>query len=62
MFLKFVGGGYIGAYAIILGDVEIGENAVVGAGCIVTKNVPSNSTVVGSSMRIIKDKSILGDC
>lgn len=47
------GGAYLGCYAIILGDIEVGENAVVGAGTVVTKSVPANSTVVGNPMRII---------
>ena len=33
----------IGAYAIILGPVEIGENSVIGAGAIVTHDIPSNT-------------------
>ena len=44
----------IGAYAIILGDIEIGENAVIGAGAVVTKSVPAWVTVVGNPVRIIK--------
>ncbi len=38
---------YIGAYALILGDVDIGENAVIGAGSIVTKNVEPNTKYFG---------------
>lgn len=38
-------GASIGANATILPNVEIGENATVGAGCIVTKNVKPNSIV-----------------
>lgn len=38
-------GASIGANATILPNVEIGENAIVGAGCIVTKNVAPNSIV-----------------
>lgn len=33
----------LGAYAIILGPVEIGENSVIGAGAIVTHDVPPNT-------------------
>ncbi|MBC5606353.1 serine O-acetyltransferase [Bacteroides difficilis] len=36
----------IGAGAKIIGNVHIGENARIGAGCIVTCDVPSNSVVV----------------
>ncbi|MEL7271430.1 MAG: acyltransferase [Bacteroidota bacterium] len=47
-------GCWIGANAILLPGVTIGENSVVGAGSIVTKNVPNNSVVVGNPARIIK--------
>lgn len=54
VFLTFGGGVKIGAYAIILGDIEIGENAVIGAGAVVTKSIPAGATVVGNPARIIK--------
>ena len=41
------------ANVCIIGDVTIGDNVVVGAGCVITKSVPSNSVVVGNPMRII---------
>lgn len=45
----FVGNGAsIGAGAVILPGVTIGENALIGAGSVVTKDVPSNTTVVGN--------------
>jgi acetyltransferase-like isoleucine patch superfamily enzyme len=44
----------IGSGCTILGGVEIGENAMVGAGSVVTKNVPANAVVVGNPARIIK--------
>lgn len=47
------GGVFIGAGAMILGDIEIGKNAVIGAGAVVTKSVPANTTVVGNPARII---------
>lgn len=52
-FLKTVlkKGSSIGAGAVILPGVTIGENALVGAGAIVTKDVPANSTVTGSPAR-----------
>ncbi len=40
-------GGRIGAGAVILPGVEIGADAVVGAGAVVTKNVPARTVVVG---------------
>ncbi len=39
-------GAYIGAYAILLGDIEIGENAKIGAGTMVLHDVEANSTYV----------------
>jgi len=43
----------IGAGATILGGVEVGEFALVGAGSLVTKNVPDRALVVGSPAKII---------
>lgn len=44
----------IGTSATILGGVTIGENSLVGAGSVVTKDVPSNVVVAGNPARIIK--------
>lgn len=46
-------GASIGSGATLLGGVVIGENALVGAGSVVTRNVPANSTVVGNPARVI---------
>jgi len=43
----------IGANATILPGVTIGQNAMVGAGSVVTKDVPPNSIVVGNPARIV---------
>ena len=40
-------GASIGANATILPGITIGENALIGAGAIVTKNVPPNTKVIG---------------
>ena len=37
----------VGAGAKVLGSVTIGDNCKIGAGSVVLKNVPPNSTVVG---------------
>ena len=51
----FVGkGASIGSSATILCGVRIGTNAVVGAGAVVTKDVPENAVVAGNPARIIK--------
>ena len=44
----------LGANVVIIGDIEIGDNSIIGAGCVVTKNIPTNSVVVGNPARIIK--------
>lgn len=43
---------YIGAGAKVLGNVRIGQHAVIGANAVVTKDVPAGATVVGAN-RII---------
>jgi UDP-2-acetamido-3-amino-2,3-dideoxy-glucuronate N-acetyltransferase len=45
-------GSSIGAGAVILPSLEIGEYAMVGAGSVVTRSVPANATVVGNPARI----------
>jgi UDP-2-acetamido-3-amino-2,3-dideoxy-glucuronate N-acetyltransferase len=47
-------GASIGANATILPGLTIGEGAMVGAGSVVTKNVPPGVTVVGNPARIIR--------
>ena len=47
-------GASIGSGATIMCGITIGENAIVGAGCVVTKDVPGNTTVVGNPARILK--------
>lgn len=45
---------FIGANAMIMCGVTIGDEVIVGAGSIVTKDVPSNSIVAGNPAKIIK--------
>ena len=45
---------WIGANATILPGVTIGDNAVVAAASVVTKDVPENSVVVGSPARVVR--------
>jgi maltose O-acetyltransferase len=50
-------GTYIGMRANILSGkhgIEIGENVIVGAGSLVNRSIPSNTTVVGVPARIVK--------
>ena len=44
----------IGTHATILGGVTIGEHSVVGAGAVVTKDVPALSIVAGNPARILR--------
>lgn len=41
------------ANATVVGGVTLGEGSVVGAGCVVTKNVAAHTTVVGNPQRVI---------
>ena len=47
-------GASIGSGATILGKVTVGENAIVGAGSVVTRNVPPNSIVAGNPARVVR--------
>jgi acetyltransferase-like isoleucine patch superfamily enzyme len=47
-------GASIGSGATILPNTSIGENAIVGAGSVVTKDVPSNAIVAGNPARILR--------
>jgi UDP-2-acetamido-3-amino-2,3-dideoxy-glucuronate N-acetyltransferase len=47
-------GASIGSGATLLGGITIGENAIVGAGSVVTRDVPPNTIVAGNPARILK--------
>ena len=58
--LPIIGNGvWIGAHAIILGDVRIGDNAIIGAGSVVLKDVQANTVVTGNPAQYIKQ---IDDC
>lgn len=47
-------GASIGSGATILSKVTVGENAIVGAGSVVTKDVPANSIVTGNPAKFLR--------
>jgi len=46
---------YVGAGVTVLPGVDIGENSVIGAGSVVTKNIPGNQLWAGIPARFIRD-------
>lgn len=44
----------VGTGAVILGNVTIGEEAIIGAGSVVTKDVPPRTIVAGNPARVIR--------
>jgi len=48
-------GASVGSSSTILCGITIGENSIVGAGSVVTKNVPPNTIVAGNPARILKN-------
>jgi acetyltransferase-like isoleucine patch superfamily enzyme len=47
-------GASIGSGATILASISIGENAIVGAGSVVTKDIPPNTIVAGNPARVLR--------
>lgn len=47
-------GASIGSNATILCGITIGENAMIGAGSVVTKDVPANTLVIGNPAKIVR--------
>jgi galactoside O-acetyltransferase len=45
---------WLGAGVIVLGGVTIGDNSVIGAGSVVTKDIPSNVIAVGNPCRVLR--------
>ncbi|MCD8221082.1 MAG: hypothetical protein LUD07_02610 [Clostridiales bacterium] len=45
----------LGADCIIIGPVDVGDNVTIAAGAIVTKNVPNNTTVIGTNTFLSKN-------
>jgi acetyltransferase-like isoleucine patch superfamily enzyme len=51
-------GASIGTSSTILCGVVVGENAIVGAGSVVTRDVPANTVVAGNPARVIREVKI----
>jgi acetyltransferase-like isoleucine patch superfamily enzyme len=47
-------GASIGSSATLLSGITVGENAIIGAGSVITKDVPPNTIVAGNPARIIR--------
>jgi UDP-2-acetamido-3-amino-2,3-dideoxy-glucuronate N-acetyltransferase len=54
-------GSSVGANATILPGITVGDNAMVGAGSVVTHNVPPHAKVVGSPARIVGYVDVIGE-
>ena len=52
-------GASIGAGSVILGGIQIGENALIGAGSVVTKSVPPNELWRGNPAKFIRKIDLL---
>lgn len=51
-------GASIGSGATLLCGITVGERALIGAGAVVTKDVPAGATVVGNPARVIKSPAL----
>jgi len=49
----------IGANVCIIGDITVGDNVIIGAGTVVTKNIPADCVVVGNPARILEKKQAI---
>lgn len=48
---------YVGAGAVLIGPIHIGDDAKIGAGAVVTKDVPAGATAIGVNKIILASKS-----
>jgi acetyltransferase-like isoleucine patch superfamily enzyme len=44
----------LGAKVVVLDGVSVGERAVLGAGAVVTKNIPSHTVAVGVPAKVVE--------
>lgn len=63
--VETIGGAYVGSNTVIgsnvtiLPGIKIGKNVLVGAGSVVTKDIPNSVVVVGNPARVLKKRSEL---
>jgi acetyltransferase-like isoleucine patch superfamily enzyme len=49
---------WIGRNSVLLPGIDIGDNSVIGAGSIVTQNIPANSLAAGNPARVIREIAV----
>ena len=54
--VKIGEGVWLGAHVVVMPGVTIGDNSVVGAGAVVTKDIPSYSIAAGVPAKVIKKR------
>ncbi len=53
-------GVFLAAHSIVIGNIIIGKNSLIGPGTYVNFNVPDNSIVIGNPGQIVSDKGVFG--
>lgn len=48
----------VNSNSVVIGNITIGDNVIIGVGSVVNKDVPANSVVVGNPARIIRKNGI----
>ena len=52
--VKIGNGVWIGSNVVVLPGVTIGDNTVIGAGSVVTKDIPANVVAVGNPCKVLR--------